>query len=242
MDRVPLSQKRSPNSKHPHFSPRFSPPTELHQEYYKKINFENSPHSNQYNFPIFHYQNTKPSDNELSYSIDNSPPNLPHMNMNNLHFLTKISDNPHIKLLNVRLFRKFLKNKLRKEINNYKTKLESLSNERDKISNCYVAIASLERMIKTENPSNGFREGIYEVLKTLSADPGDNINLTNQIISTMLEIIIKIWQDKGFGRCAICKLGVVMESSIDNVNNLWLCTNKNCVSNKLAVASLRSNT
>ncbi|CAG8665096.1 21747_t:CDS:2 [Cetraspora pellucida] len=211
MDSIPLSQKRFSNSKRPYFTPRFSPPTELHEEYYRKINIHYSPPlipnssfnaiTNKRIFPMSHYQNTETSDNVATE-------------------MSEMSDTSYLKTKNDKIFRKTLKNKLRKEINNYKADLKTLSNERDKISNCYVAIATLERMIKTKNPSNGFREGVYEVLKALSTNPGDNMNLTNQIISTMLEIIIKIWQDKGFGRCAICKFGVVIESTSD-VNNLW---------------------
>ncbi|CAG8508498.1 578_t:CDS:1 [Dentiscutata erythropus] len=238
MDRVLLSQKRFSNSKHLYFSPRFSPPTELHEEYYQKINFKYSSSSsssvitNQSTSPSFHYQNSQTSDNALSIIKSPSSPYTA-----DYHFFTKISDISRRNLKNIKLFRKSLKNKLRKDISNYKSKLESLSNERDKISNCYVAIASLERMVKTETPSSGFREGIYGMLKALSADHDDNTNLTNQIISTMWEIIIKIWQDKRLGRCAICKHGVVMGSSIDNANDLWLCTNRSCISNKIGVIS-----
>ncbi|CAG8748696.1 26359_t:CDS:1, partial [Racocetra persica] len=207
----------------------------LHEEYYKKINYSStlitpSPFNaitNKRIFPITQHQNT--SDN-VAYTSDCDLP-------------IEISDTPYLKTKNGKRFRKSLKNKLRKDINNYKTYLETLSNERDKISNCYVAVATLERMIKTKNPSNGFREGVYEVMKVLTiTDPEDNTNLINQIVSTMLEIITKIWQDKRFGRCAICKFGVVMESAVKDVNNLWLCTNKTCISNYKIGAVSKSHT
>ncbi|CAG8774831.1 13957_t:CDS:1, partial [Racocetra fulgida] len=224
-------------SKRLYFSPRFSPPTELHEEYYRKINLNHSSPlitpspfnaiTNKRIFPITEHQNTH---DNAAYTSDYDLP-------------IEISNTPFLKIKNAKRFRKSLKNKIRKDINNYKSNLETLSNERDKISNCYVAIATLERMIKTKNPSNGFREGVYEVMKVLTAtDPEDNTNLTNQIVSTMLEIITKIWQDKGFGRCAICKFGVVMESAIKDVNNLWLCTNKKCISNYKSGAVSKSHT
>ncbi|CAG8577053.1 9394_t:CDS:1, partial [Scutellospora calospora] len=227
MDRVPLSQNHLLNSKHSHFSPRFSPPTELHEEYYRKINCRYSPPlitylsfntvTNHSTFPIMYYQNAQTSRNTRSHSI--ARPLIPPYMSNSLLSI-KISKLLYFK--DARIIRKSLKNKLREDISSYKADLKSLSSEHDKISNCYVAIASLERMIKTKTPSNGFREGIYGMLKTLSTDPGENINLTNQIISTMLEIMIKIWNDKGLGRCAICKFGIVIESTTDDVDNLWL--------------------